>query len=441
MTEPVDYESRLAGKPPPPQGAMLAIFLIVLSDLMGFGLIIPSLPFYARQFHASDLQVGLIFSIYSLCQLVAAPILGLTSDRVGRRPVLIFSQCGSVAGYLILALATARQWVNPLTGLLLVYTSRIIDGISGGNIPTAQAYVSDVTPPEHRAKGMGMLGAAFGIGFSIGPAVGGLLAHFHQSLPALGAALFSFIAAMQTIFRLKEPARHSHEGEEEAMLFLHPARFKPILRNRTLVQLLGISFCSMTAFVMMEAVFAIFLNDRFGFRELAVGGFFAMAGVIIIIVQGGLMGRLTKAFDEWPLVIAGPLLVMTAMSILFVVAFNWRIGVPLGVVMIVCAGLCNASGRSVQTPPLSSLVSKSADPRQQGTVFGLFHMLGSLARVMGPIIATSGYSRHMTAPFWMAGSIMAGVALWTIRLRARVLGPASVVAVAPAAVGAGSSNE
>jgi Na+/melibiose symporter-like transporter len=287
---------------------------------------------------------------------------------------------------------------------------------------------------------MGMLGAAFGIGFSIGPAVGGMLAHFHPSLPAMGAALFSFIAAMQTIVRLKEPARHSHEGEEEAMLFLHPARFKPILRNRALVQLLGISFCSMTAFVMMEAVFAIFLNDRFGFRELAVGGFFAMAGVVIIIVQGGLMGRLTKAFGEWALVIAGPLLVMTAMSILFVVAGNWRIGVQLGVAMIICAGLCNASGRSVQTPALSSLVSKSADPRQQGTVFGLFHMLGSLARVIGPLIATGGYSRHMTWPFWMAGTIMAGVALWSIVLHAR-LSATPLGAVVPAAVGAGSSHE
>src|SRR3954469_12587241 len=360
MTEPVDYESQWSGRPPPPKGAMAAIFLIVLSDLLGFGLIIPALPFYARQFHASDLQVGLIFSIYSLCQLVAAPILGLTSDRVGRRPVLVFSQCGSVVGYLVLATATARHWVNPLTGLLLVYSSRVIDGISGGNISTAQAYVSDVTPPEGRARGMGMLGAAFGIGFSIGPAVGGLLAHFHPSLPALGAALFSFIAAMQSIFHLKEPARHSREGEDEAMLFLHPARFLPILRNRSLVQLLGISFLSMTAFVMMEAVFAIFLNDRFGFRELAVGGFFAMAGVVIIIVQGGLMGKLTKALGEWTLVIAGPLLVMSAMLIYVVIAWNWGIAIALGVAMVLFAGLMNATGRSIQTPTLSSLVSQAS---------------------------------------------------------------------------------
>src|SRR3954452_10823067 len=158
MSQPVDYESQPIGRPPPPKGAMAAIFLIVLSDLLGFGLIIPALPFYARQYHASDLQVGLIFAIYSFCQLVASPFLGLTSDKIGRRPVLIFSQLGSVSGYLILAMATARTWVNPITGLILVYVSRIIDGISGGNIATAQAYVSDVTPPRDRAKAMGMLG-------------------------------------------------------------------------------------------------------------------------------------------------------------------------------------------------------------------------------------------------------------------------------------------
>src|SRR3954453_5601814 len=137
------------------------------------------------------------------------------------------------------------------------------------------------------------------------------------------------------------------------MLFLHPARFLPILRNRSLVHLLGISFLSMTAFVMMEAVFAIFMNDRFGFRELAVGGFFAFAGVIIIIVQGGLIGRLTKLLGEWTLVIAGPLFVMTAMSIYVVIAWRWSIEVQVGVAMVLLAGLFNASGRSIQTPTLS----------------------------------------------------------------------------------------
>src|SRR3954465_10830345 len=152
----------------PPRGAMLAIFLIVLADLMGFGVIIPLLPFYARQYHASDFQVGLLFTIFSLCQMLATPVLGLMSDRFGSRPVLLLSQIGSVLGYLLLTYATYRQWNNVALGLILVYASRAIDGLSGGNIATAQAYISDITTPQTRAKGMGMLGAAFGIGFSIG---------------------------------------------------------------------------------------------------------------------------------------------------------------------------------------------------------------------------------------------------------------------------------
>ena len=423
MTEPLDYESA-SPQPPlePPKGALLAIFLIVLSDLMGFGLIIPALPFYARAFHASDLQVGLIFSIYSLCQLVATPVLGLASDRFGRRPVLIFSQLGSVIGYLTLAVATARRWANPLAGLLLVYASRVIDGASGGNISTAQAYISDVTPPQSRAKGMGMLGAAFGIGFSIGPGVGGVLAHFHPSLPALGAAAFSLAAAVMSIVRLVEPARHSRDVEEQQLAWIHPARFVPILRNPSLVQLLGISFVSMAAFVMMEATFAIFMNDRFGFRELAVGGFFALAGITIIIVQGGLIGKLTKRFGEWPLVIAGPMMVACAMGLYTVIGWNWSIGVGSGVAIVMIAGLFNATGRSIQTPALSALVSQTADPRLQGTTFGLFHMLGSLARVLGPIVATALYTKHMTGPFWLAGSMMLAVGTWTVALRGQAAG-------------------
>src|SRR5688572_14082020 len=150
MSEPIEYESQPI-QSPPPKGAMLAIFLIVLSDLMGFGLIIPALPFYARQYHASDLQIGFIFSIYSLCQLIGSPVLGLMSDRFGRRPVLIISQFGAVLGYLILAVASAVNWANPLHGLLLIYVSRVIPGFAAGHVAAAQAYVSDVTSKADRA--------------------------------------------------------------------------------------------------------------------------------------------------------------------------------------------------------------------------------------------------------------------------------------------------
>ena len=160
MTEP-DIAADEAVVPPPPRGALLTIFLIVLADLLGFGVIIPLLPFYAKMYAASDFQVGLLFSVYSICQLIASPILGLISDRYGRRPVLIASQVGSVLGFLLLGYATYPGMVATPVGLILVYISRVIDGISGGNISTAQAYVSDITTTENRARGMGILGAAF----------------------------------------------------------------------------------------------------------------------------------------------------------------------------------------------------------------------------------------------------------------------------------------
>jgi len=412
-TSPLENEP---SQPPiePPKGAMMALFLIVLADLLGFGLIIPSLPFYAQAYHASDFQIGILFAIYSLCQLIATPILGMASDRFGRRPILLLSQIGSVAGYVLLSVAMMRIWEPAALGLGLVYLSRVIDGISGGNISTAQAYISDITTKQTRAKGMGMLGAAFGIGFALGPAVGGVLAHFHPALPALAAALASGVAALMTAVRLPEPARHAHNDESEA--WLHPSRFKPIFQNPQLVQLLGIWFFTMMAFVMMETVFAIFAKATYGFRELQVGLFFMFAGVVIIVVQGRMIGKWTKRFGEWKLVIAGPILVTIAMST-YVYIGNALPHVQIAVAIMLFAGLCNATGRSLQGPTLSSLVSQNSDPRMQGTVFGFYHMLGSLARVIGPLIAAALYSRHHTAPFILAAVMTLAIALWTIAVR------------------------
>lgn len=419
----LEYESSPA-PPEPPKGAMMALFLIVLADLLGFGLIIPSLPFYAQAYHASNFQIGMVFSIYSLCQLIATPILGMASDRFGRRPILLMSQIGSVAGYALLAVAMMRIWEPAILGLGLVYLSRIIDGISGGNISTAQAYISDITTKETRAKGMGMLGAAFGIGFALGPAVGGVLAHFHQALPAVAAALASGVAALMTAIRLPEPARHAQNDESEA--WLHPSRFKPIFQNPQLVQLLGIWFFTMMAFVMMEAVFAIFAEATYGFRELQVGLFFMFAGVVIVLVQGRMIGKWTKRYGEWKLVIAGPILVTIAMAT-YVYIGSALPTVHLAVAVMLFAGLCNATGRSLQGPTLSSLVSRNSDPRMQGTVFGFYHMLGSLARVIGPLIATALYSRQHTAPFALAAIMTAAIALWTIAVRQNATAAAPVV--------------
>jgi DHA1 family tetracycline resistance protein-like MFS transporter len=287
---------------------------------------------------------------------------------------------------------------------MLVYLSRVIDGFSGGNISTAQAYVSDVTTSENRAKSMGILGAAFGIGFSIGPALGGLLGHFDLSWPAFAAAIFSGVAAFLTYTRLVESRVHK---PAETDVWLHPSKFRPIFQNSPLLQMLLIFFFSMMAFVMMESVFALFLKDNFHFNVGTVGLFFALAGVVIVVVQGGLIGRL----------IIGPLLVTGAMGLYFYAGLRPFLAV------LICGTLFNATGRSLQTPALSSLISKTSDPKQQGAVFGLFHMLGSLARFIGPLIATAIYTVHHSGPFALAGAITFLIALWTVALRAQSATP------------------
>ncbi len=418
MSEPPEVDDAPIETHAPPKGALGAIFLIVLADLLGFSVIIPLLPFWVRKYHASDFQVGLIFAIYSICQLIASPILGLISDRFGRRPVLLGSQIGSVFGFLLLGYATLGDWSHaPALGLTLIYISRVIDGLSGGNISTAQAYISDVTTAENRAKGMGMIGAAFGIGFTIGPAMGGILGHYNMSLPAFAAALFAAIAALQTWLRLPESRGHNKSEAED---WLHPSRFLPIIRNSPLMQMLLIFFFSMMAFVMMESTFAIYLNDLLKFTELHVGLLFALAGITIAVVQGGLVGRLTKRFGEWPLVILGPVLVTIAM--LLIAEQSWHAMVWLLIPTIII----NAGGRSLQTPTLSALISHASDPKQQGTVFGLFHMLGSLSRVIGPVIATLVYTKHHAAPYFLAGAITFGAAIWTVMLRSQVEGREAV---------------
>lgn len=418
--------------PTPSRAALGVIFLIVFLDLLGFGVIIPLLPFYAMKYQASALQVTILFSIYSICQFIAAPILGSLSDRYGRRPVLILSQLGSSVGYVLLGVVTMMQWHDAALALGLVYLSRVIDGLSGGNISTAQAYISDVTTPQTRAKGMGLIGAAFGIGFAAGPAIGGLLGgKGHESWPAFAAAIFCLLATVLTYLKLPE-SRHVTSAAHVAITttaeqdiaspmlnYARPGLFERtgismVLRRPVLLQLLLISFVSMAAFVMMESSIALFLSrpDSFNFGPAHVGWFFAFIGVIIAIVQGGLIGRLTKLTGEWPLAITGPILVAVAMACFA------RTGWTPIVALLLAGGAANAIGRSLQQPTLSSLVSKFSDPREQGIVFGLYHSLSSLARVIGPIIAGIVYATHPTGPFIVAGVVVLAAALWTVALAA-----------------------
>lgn len=395
----------------PPKGALRTILLIVFLDLMGFGIIIPLLPFYARQFQASPFEVTALFSLYSICQFLASPILGALSDRHGRRPILTLSQIGSALGFVLLGVVTLRHWENATLGLWLVYLSRIIDGISGGNISTAQAYISDVTTVENRSKAMGLLGAAFGVGFAAGPAIGGFLGHWHVSYPAFAAALFAAVASLMTYRYLPESIVHRTASTER---WLHPQSFQPVLRSPALVQLLLISFVCMAAFVMMEASIAMFLNDRFGYGPAQVGWYFAFLGGFIIVVQGGLIGRLSNAFGDWPLAIVGPALVAVGMICLVQAGYH-----PLLSVLLL-GGAFSAIGRSLWQPTVSSLVSKYSDPRHHGAVFGLFHGLGGIARVIGPVVAGLVYEpRVAIGPFLVAAVALLAAALWTAGLRSR----------------------
>ncbi|HWE04074.1 MAG TPA: MFS transporter [Tepidisphaeraceae bacterium] len=396
--------------PQPPKGALAIIFSIVFIDLMGFGIIIPLLPFYVKAPQDKPLQVTLLFSVFSICQFIGAPVLGAISDRIGRKPVLAFSQVGSAIGYVLLGVATQPQFHFSDTMLLtLVYISRVIDGFTGGNISTAQAYISDVTTPKNRAKGMALIGVAFGLGFAFGPFLGGVLGAIHVSIPAYVAAGFSACAAVLTLVRLPE-SRVNKPVDVEA--WLHPRRFAPILNNRVLVELLAISFCLMAAFVMMESTIGLYLNDRFGWGPKQVGWYFAYIGIIIALVQGGLVRRLTTKMSDWPLAIAGPFLV--AIGMLGYI----RLGYGGGLLVLFVAGAINASGRSLQMPTISSLISKFSDPKQQGVVFGLYSGLSSLARVAGPVVAGLVYPfLHHTGQYLAAAIIALLMGAWLMVLR------------------------
>lgn len=403
-------------QPPAPRGALGIIFLIVFIDLLGFGLILPALPFYAIKFKASPLEVGLIFSLFSACQFVAAPILGALSDRYGRRPILIISQFGSAVGYVLLGFVTGHDWGTAVTtGLWLLYLSRIIDGVSGGNISTAQAYIADITTREKRARGMALLGVAFGLGFTLGPFFGGFLGKDHLHWPAYGAAILSTVAAILTWWKLPE-ARV--KGPTEAEVWLHPRTFLPALRDPAIGSLLGITFVCMAAFVMMEASIGLFLKDHFSWEQKQTSWYFAFLGVVIIVVQGGVVGRLSKRVGEWPLAIGGPIIVAVGMACFIAVGFKASFAI------LILGGFLNAAGRSLWQPTLSALLSKVTAPDQQGVVFGLYWGFGSIARVLGPFaLLTYHYGRHV-GPFVIAATLLALAAAWTLLVRTRHAGSA-----------------
>ena len=354
---------------------LIVIFTTVFIDLVGFGIVIPVLPFYAEGtvFNATPRTVGLLFASYSVMQLVFSPILGGLSDKYGRRPVLFLSIIGTGIGFLILGLADS---------LWMLFAGRILDGITGGNISTAQAYIADITTTENRAKGMGLIGAAFGLGFIFGPAIGGILSRWGIHVPFFFAAGLCFANAVLLYFTLPETITRDHPARHSAARGRGLRQVIKSLKHPVLAFVLTIYFLFIVAFSIMTTAFSLYTMFRFGYNAQHTGYLFAYVGLIAVIIQGGLIGRLVKRFGELPLVIVGAL--CFAIS-LFAVPFVGPAAGGLAALLI--GGGVFSMGNSLATPALTSLASKSASPHEQGTVLGVTQSVASLARAVGPFLA------------------------------------------------------
>jgi DHA1 family tetracycline resistance protein-like MFS transporter len=354
---------------------LVVIFTTVFIDLVGFGIVIPVLPFYAEgtRFNASPRTVGLLFASYSVMQLIFSPVLGRLSDKYGRRPVLLISIIGTGIGFLILGFATT---------LWMLFVGRILDGITGGNISTAQAYIADITTKENRAKGMGLIGAAFGLGFVFGPAIGGVLSGWGVNVPFFFAAALCFANAVLLYFTLPETVTPDHPARESAAGGRGFSQLFKSLKNPRLSFVLLIYFLFIVAFSIMTTSFSLYTMFRFGYDAQHTGYLFAYVGIIAVIIQGGLIGRLVKRFGEQPLVIVGAFLFAGS---LFAVPF---VGPETGglLALLVGGGLFSI-GNSLSAPSLTSLASKSAGRGEQGTVLGVTQSVASLARAVGPALA------------------------------------------------------
>lgn len=383
---------------------LVVLFLTVFIDLLGFGIVLPLLPYYAESFGAGPLAVTLLSSCYSMMQFLFAPVWGRLSDRVGRRPVLILSLAGSSLSYLLFG----------LTGSLpMLFATRILAGICAANISTAQAYIADVTTPETRAKGMGMIGAAFGLGFIFGPAIGGTLSRYGYSVPAFFAAGLSFFALTLALFRLPESLR---PGVVARGRMFEPRRLRTALRYPGMGLLLVIFFCSVFAFANLEATFALFVEkaSRFGYTARETGYLFAYMGVLMSLMQGGLIGRLARRFGERRLVVAGTLMLAAGMG---VVPLAPGLGGLLGALALLAFGV------GMNTPSLSSLISRSAGADEQGSVLGVSQSVSSLARILGPAWGGFVFERFGPAsPYFTAAGLMGATFLMSLMLMRRTEG-------------------
>jgi DHA1 family tetracycline resistance protein-like MFS transporter len=371
---------------------LLPIFLIVLVDILGLTIMLPLLPFYAEHLGASAVVVGLLTSSYALCQLIAGPILGRLSDSMGRKPLLIVSQIGTLIGFLILA-ASNSLW--------LVFLSRIIDGLTAGNLSLAQAYIADVTEPENRARSFGVIGIAFGIGFLIGPGVSGYLSQFGYTYPILAAASLSALSIVCTTVLLPKAEPHPADAGSgpggRRLGILDWKGYAQYFERPDLGPLLWQFFFFAFSFSLFITGYALFAERRVHMGPKEVGYVLAWVGFLGIILQGGLMGRLVKRFGERTLVWTG--FFVSATSNMWLA---WVQSLP----QMFASATYGAYGGVVR-PSVTALISHKADRREQGVVLGLTQSITSICHIVAPIVAGALIDRGYLAAWALLAAVVA----------------------------------
>ncbi|MCF8255391.1 MAG: MFS transporter [Bacteroidia bacterium] len=370
---------------------IFVLFITIFIDLLGFGLIIPILPIFAKELHASSFQIGLIAAIYSLMTFLFAPFWGTLSDKIGRRPVMLISIFLTMLSYIFFAFTH---------DLLFLVVSRIFSGIGAANISAAQAYIADITEPKDRAKNMGLIGAAFGLGFIFGPPVGGYL----KSLSGPGSVdLIGYFAASLCAFNLIMAYSFLPESlkiKQTQKKF----RFKPIsdlfkeLQKPIISELFFINFIFIAAFSMMQITAAILWVEHYLLDEKQIGFVFMFMGISSAVVQGGLIGKLTKTFGEKSLLLIGSVLMAIGLGSMPFVPVDLFFLQMISILLIALANGC-------MMPSITSLISQYSPKNEQGQVLGMNQSFGSLARVIGPILGGFLYSLNFVWPY-VGGAIL-----------------------------------
>jgi MFS transporter, DHA1 family, tetracycline resistance protein len=388
---------------------LFVLFLVVVVDLIGFGLVLPLLPRYATDFHASGLETGLLQASFSLMQLVFMPLWGRLSDRIGRRPVLMVGLAGSVLSYALFGLADS---------LALLFVSRIAAGVFGATIGTAQAYIADVTSQADRGKGMAVIGAAFGLGFAIGPTIGGLA---HDNLGpaapgfiAAGLSLFAFLFAWRS---LPEPARH----ESLMRRGLFGGGLRHALATPTLPLVIGLQFVATFAFANFEGTLSLLTKVKWSYDPTHNGFLFSYVGICLLVFQGAVVRRLMPRVGELNFVVAGTLTLVAGLAGVALAATTTQVLAVLPFAVL---------GFSMLTPSLASLLSRRTPASMQGEVLGLGQSSLALARILGPFVGITLMGiRHPSPdvteaataerPYWFAAAVMGAAFVGSLVLRAR----------------------